>query len=682
MATWRERLVLLVVSAGTLLPSVHLLAQPPALINYQGRLINGTNLVNGTVTLTFRIHTNATGGNLIYEATNLAVVADGLYATQFGDAMATTNTTLSLNQALNRGGLSAQLWLEVAVNGTNLSPRERLLAVPYARQTYGLYADFNNIILGSANRGDAIPDFSQRSAIGGGGDNRMFGSYVDNSVIAGGWQNVIDMGFGGQDGTISGGRGNALVESEGGTVGGGITNRIISAIGASIGGGATNRVLESPYAVIGGGSRNTISNSSRHATIAGGDFNRIFANASHGAVGGGLNNVIQNNASYATIAGGQNNQVGIGSGSSFIGGGSFNVITSTVQYSVIGGGAGNNLGLFSSSSTIGGGWLNVIGSNSPFAVIGGGEINSISNISSYAVIVGGTDNRIGQNASRATIVGGAGNRIANVSAYSVIAGGLNNQVLGDVQYAAIAGGRGNEIGVDADDAAIIGGQNNRINGEAFGAAILGGYFNLVSNLAYQAVVVGGYSNRAAAQNSFAAGTRAHANHAGSFVWGDFSPTNVNSTAINQTTFRSTGGFRIFTSVAQTSGVTLAANSGSWSTISDVNAKEGFASVDTREVLERVAALPITTWRYKGQDAEIRHIGPTAQDFYRAFGVGDAPGYGITAVDADGVALAAIQALASEVRDQRSDVGGRMAELEEENRVLREELEAIKRKLGM
>ncbi len=639
MNNTRKRLAtILFLSSFILHPSsIPLLAQPPALLNYQGRLIQGTNLVNGTVALTFRIHTNATGGNFIYEATNLAAVVDGLYATQFGDSTITTNTTLSLNQALNRGGLNQSLWLEVAVNGTNLSPRERLLSVPYARQTYGVYADFNNLVLGSANRGDAIPDFSQRSVIGGGGDNRMFGISADNAVIAGGWQNVIDTGFGGQDVTISGGRGNAVIESDRATIGGGVTNRIVTSEGARI--------------------------------------------------GGGFNNVIQQNATYATIGGGQNNQlVGPGSGSSVIGGGSFNVITSSSPYGVIGGGAGNKLGPFGFASTIGGGWLNIIGSNAQYTVIAGGEINVISNGAFYAVVGGGYDNRIGQGAARATIGGGSGHRIDNLSAHAVIGGGQNNKVLNDAQYTVIGGGRGNEIGVDAEDAAILGGQNNRIGGEAFGAAILGGQWNVISNLAYQGVVAGGFSNMVGGQNAFAAGTRARATHAGSFVWGDYQVTNIiASSAINQTTFRSSGGFRIFTSGVLTSGVQVAANSGAWTQISDVNAKEAFAPVDTRAVLDRVAAMPITTWRYKGQDEAIRHIGPTAQDFHAAFGVGDAPGYGITTVDADGVALAAIQALAKEngtLKEQVSGFSVQMSELEEENRVLREELDAIKRKLGM
>jgi len=57
----------------------------------------------------------------------------------------------------------------------------------------------------------------------------------------------------------------------------------------------------------------------------------------------------------------------------------------------------------------------------------------------------------------------------------------------------------------------------------------------------------------------------------------------------------------------------------------------------------VAEVAILTWNYKTQDDSIRHIGPMAQDFRAAFGLGE-DDKRITTIDADGVALAAIQAL--------------------------------------
>ncbi|MCH7999337.1 MAG: tail fiber domain-containing protein [Chloroflexi bacterium] len=102
------------------------------------------------------------------------------------------------------------------------------------------------------------------------------------------------------------------------------------------------------------------------------------------------------------------------------------------------------------------------------------------------------------------------------------------------------------------------------------------------------------------------------------------------------------------------GVSLAARGGAWSTISDRSVKANFAPVDGREVLDLVAEMPIASWGYKSQDASIRHIGPTAQDFYDAFAVGEDDKH-ITTVDADGVALAAIQGLYELVQEQEAQI---------------------------
>ena len=103
------------------------------------------------------------------------------------------------------------------------------------------------------------------------------------------------------------------------------------------------------------------------------------------------------------------------------------------------------------------------------------------------------------------------------------------------------------------------------------------------------------------------------------------------------------------------------------TTSDRNVKENFSAVDARVMLEKVAALPITQWNFK-EDKGTPHIGPMAQDFYAAFRVG--PGSsGIATVDADGVALAAIQGLNQKVEETRA-----------ENAELKRELSEIKQLL--
>ena len=89
--------------------------------------------------------------------------------------------------------------------------------------------------------------------------------------------------------------------------------------------------------------------------------------------------------------------------------------------------------------------------------------------------------------------------------------------------------------------------------------------------------------------------------------------------------------------------------------SDRNVKRDFSAVDSRAVLAKVLALPITTWSYQA-DVGVRHLGPMAQDFSAAFALGLDDKH-ISMVDADGVALAAIQGLnaklEAELQAQRS-----------------------------
>ncbi len=104
--------------------------------------------------------------------------------------------------------------------------------------------------------------------------------------------------------------------------------------------------------------------------------------------------------------------------------------------------------------------------------------------------------------------------------------------------------------------------------------------------------------------------------------------------------------------------------GTLNELSDVNAKEGFEALNSTDVLSKVAALPLAEWSYKSDGSQIRHAGPMAQDFHAAFGLG-ADERHITALDAAGVALAAIQGLQKE-----------NAALAAENDELRQRLERV------
>jgi trimeric autotransporter adhesin len=159
---------------------------------------------------------------------------------------------------------------------------------------------------------------------------------------------------------------------------------------------------------------------------------------------------------------------------------------------------------------------------------------------------------------------------------------------------------------------------------------------------------------------------------GSFVYGDGSTQGyVHSTAANQATWRTTGGFRIFTNVALTNGCSLVANGINWACTSSRLEKENFAEVDGEDVLRRLREVPVTSWNGIAEGPQVRHIGPMAQDWHAAFALNDDP-LTIHQGDLAGVSLVAVQALDGRTERQEE----RIRALEAENAALREWVEAL------
>jgi hypothetical protein len=223
--------------------------------------------------------------------------------------------------------------------------------------------------------------------------------------------------------------------------------------------------------------------------------------------------------------------------------------------------------------------------------------------------------------------------------------------------------------------------------------------------------------------SFALGSLAQSLHDGSFVWADFHQDDFESTAANQFLIRASGGVGIGTNapsahlrVTGDGGVsfpqawldqsnpadynrlrfTIAGDydkrwdigtvtnrfiiysgqfnqemlsldntglyvRGTFVSTSDRNAKENFQPIDPQAVLAKVAALPLSKWNYK-EDTGTLHIGPMAQDFHAAFDVGPDEKH-IATVDADGVALAAIQGLNQKLESENAALRASNAALE-------------------
>jgi hypothetical protein len=113
--------------------------------------------------------------------------------------------------------------------------------------------------------------------------------------------------------------------------------------------------------------------------------------------------------------------------------------------------------------------------------------------------------------------------------------------------------------------------------------------------------------------------------------------------------------------------------------SDATKKENFQPVDGNDVLNKIRGLALTAWNFIGQDAkQFRHYGPTAQEFFAAFGHDCIGTIGtpttITSTDMEGVLMIAAQALERRTAEQRKEIDA----LRAENANLRARLEALER----
>jgi len=673
---------------------------------YQGRLADGSNAANGQYELQFVLFDAGSGGNPVGP-------------TNFIAPLAVSNGQFTV--ALDFGGLAFDgnaRWLEIGLrtNGAardfmTLRPRQLLTPTPYALYALslaprpgatGLYATVgggtNNLASGEAatvGGGHQNTSSGPEASVGGGSGNKAGGGF---STVAGGRANDIRSGAhsamigGGEENTIqdaaayatiAGGNNNSIgEEAEWATIGGGLNNSILfRSTRATIAGGSENDIgAFAPGAFVGGGYLNSIAFRTTNAFLGGGEQNRIEASAHHAAIvggsfntncgtystiGGGSGNAIGSDSSFSTIAGGEGHRIAREAWNNTISGGEFNLIETQADDATISGGVQNAIGDSADAATIGGGDRNRIGSSADFATVGGGYSNMSSN--QFDTVGGGALNT--SSGQYATVGGGQNNSSSGWAA--TVGGGDWNESSG--YHTTVAGGDENTS--SGYDATVGGGSGNRSSGPM--ATVGGGSYNWSSSWA--STVPGGYQNMAGGLCSFAAGRRAKAVHDGAFVWGDSTDADVTSTNTNSWTVRASGGVTFYTDTNLSSGAVLSAGSGSWSSLSDRAAKDGVQPLDGRAVLEQLARLPLSTWRYRAQAPGVRHVGPMAQDFHAAFGVGEDERH-ISSVDADGVALAAIQGLNEKVESGKRKAETRIEQLEKENVELKARLAALEQLL--
>jgi hypothetical protein len=337
------------------------------------------------------------------------------------------------------------------------------------------------------------------------------------------------------------------------------------------------------------------------------------------------------------------------------------------QYSTVTGGSSNEA--CDGWSIIAGGFDNLIsisvtgGDGDGF--IGGGQYHVVTGIGSNEAVVAGENNTV-SNADSA-IVAGDNNTVS--SEYAFLGGGNANSLSGE--YGVLVGGLNNTV--SGEGAYIAAGGYNTASGEG---AVIDGGFNSTAAGTF-ATIPGGYVNSAAGAYSFAAGARASAGQTGTFVWSDGSngDTVLTSTRAYEFLARASGGVIFWTNPKATIGVYLAPGSGTWASESDRNVKTDVARLDDAAVLDKVASLPISRWSYKSERG-VRHVGPMAQDFYAAFGVGEDDKH-ITSIDEDGVALAAIKAL----HHDNATLHARVGALDARNTQLRAQLASVQTALA-
>jgi hypothetical protein len=357
--------------------------------------------------------------------------------------------------------------------------------------------------------------------------------------------------------------------------------------------------------------------------VAGAD-NSIKTEARRAFIGAGNGNLIERGSTNSFIGAGYGNLIDSNNTHSFIGAGGANYIDNISSYTVIGGGS-NNTVEYGYGQVLVGGFANSTAVD--YSVLVGGSYNTNTGFGSF---LGGGRENYAQGAQN-TLVAGSRNRISG--AVSSFLGGGEDNLIGTgtlIKYSTLSGGSSNQA--QANFSVISGGEANVVTGQY--GAIAGGYGCQATNFA------------------FAAGHRSMATNTGSFVWCGQTGVDTTSTNNNSFTVRCQGGARFLTTSAQTPaalvGVRLAGGATAWAVLSDSNAKTDFQPIRQREVLSKVASLPVRAWEYK-HDPGRRYLGPTSQDFRASFGLGDDTS--INTLDADGVLFASVQGLVQELEER-------------------------------
>jgi hypothetical protein len=663
------------------------LADTPRMINYQGYLTDdGGQAVTGTRQMVFRIYDAAEDGNLLWSSAQASInVQDGYFSYLIGRDSSLPATCFE----------EADRWLGIQViPDPEITPRTRLSSVPYS------YEALHAITVEFFNPGVSNVDSGYYNLISG-DTNTIINNYCAVTGGVGNSINIQNLGDTIAPDTLDGSgtfalRGSnedsrpwpsycagvhCICTGEASAVLWGVRNEVEAAF-STIGGGFHNMIpwngTDESYSAILSGHENLVNN--RLSTITGGHAN--VADDILNFVGTGYQDTAYDR--FNVIVGGVRNQTGLSDGNpwasayativnggeclatgyvSFIGNAHHSAVHG--MFSFLGGGAWDTV--WSDRSFVGAGKLNFIGTNSEdpslsqYSAIVGGFDNQITNgqgscigggyyntvEGEYSVVGGGSDNHATN--SMATV--GGGNLNVASGHISTVGGGWSNEAS---NHGATVGG-GDDNTASGDRATVAGGIGNQATG--IRSSIGGGYLNTSSG--YAAAIPGGSENTiaATADLSMAFGNQVYVDSAYRVVF--FDGSDHGRLGINRDD--EDGGIlypvHVGTNTNNGNGAHLTAG-GTWVDGSSRSFKENLESLDGRQLLEKVAALPVQAWNYKGTDE--RHIGPMAEDFVAAFDVGttsEVDGRRIdrylAARDVAGVALIGVQELYRMVRAQET-----------------------------
>ena len=541
----------------------------------------------------------------------------------------------------------------------------------------------------------------------GGGSGNLIQPNATGAFLGGGSANTIQTY--GSDSFLGGGSGNTIQSLSGyGFLGGGVNNNIQTTVHASVlvGGDGNTIQANSSEVFLGGGGNNTVQ-LSWFSVLVGGDANVALAGANYSFLGGGLWNT--NGGNYSVVPGGQYNYAG--GNYSFAAGqrakanyqGDFvwadsqaaDFSSSTADQFLIRALSGVGINKNNPATA-----LDVGGTVTATRFVGDGS--GLFNVSLPGSVL--------TNGEPAVALGALtlGGNLTLPQPATITSGGsaiLSVDAIGNSYFGFHAGPSGSDnVGLGyqtlqhctTDGGAVAVGYQALQNENANSQATTSGYGENTA-VGYEALQydASGYANTAVGFSALIVNT----NGSGNTANGDNALAN-NSTGSGNIALGYNAGIALTSGnndiyignngVASESGVIRIGTPGTQTATylagtayvqvlaitSDRNAKENFAAVNPRDVLAKVAALPVTEWNYKADRTCDQHIGPMAQDFQAAFRLG-ADDKHISVADEGGVALAAIQGLNQKLEETQQTVRMKDTEIE----TLQQQNEALARRLN-